>query len=156
MPVVAYHITFGTYGTRLQLGARPKVARKQDAPISITFQWEPEPAKLKYPQVVLTRPQMLFIEATIPKLCERGGFRYITCAASADHFEQIVDTTHEAEDIRTKLRRWLGQSLTERFPREPDESPIWWGESGSIKAIHSEEDLENAKRYVTDQRATFF
>src|SRR5688500_15873165 len=124
MRPLAYHITYGTYGTRLRWGPRPTVSRGQNEPRTATLQydeflWEREKDNLKCAAVILTRPQMLFIEATIPGICERGQWAYLTCAAGPDHVHQVLTSEHDPETIRRLLKRW---------PRTETESPTWWAE----------------------------
>ena len=56
------------------------------------------------------------------------------------------------EKVRRLVKRWLGQSLSERWPIE--EGATWWAEEGSNIAIHEERYLNNAFAYIFNQRAT--
>jgi REP element-mobilizing transposase RayT len=157
---LAYHITWGTYGTRLRYGPRPTVSRDQNdfgAPALNYDQhlWEREKGNLKYPPVLLDRDQMRFIESMIPALCERGRWTLRTCAAGPDHVHKVLTSDQNPDTIRRLLKRWLGQALCDRYPMmavTPDFT--WWAESGSIKWIDDPAYLANATKYVTDQRAT--
>lgn len=76
------HITFGTYATRLHNDPRPTVDRRHN--IVGTLSPPPDPARQQKPSVpplYLTRAQCEHIEKTIPQLCPRGGWTFITCAA---------------------------------------------------------------------------
>jgi hypothetical protein len=102
--------------------------------------------------VYLTPAQQLFAQDTIPELCIRGGWVLRTCSAAHDHVHVVLDVdpaTH-GEKVRRLLKRWLGEALTERFGK-PD-SGTWSAKEGSNKAIHDEEYLNNAYRYVLLQR----
>ena len=83
---LAYHITFGTYGTRLHGDPRGTVERHYNqygTPIV-----EADPWKQKFERnwmvaapVVLTNPQREFIEQEMPNICERGDWECRICAA---------------------------------------------------------------------------
>ena len=66
---------------------------------------------------------------------------------------QVLTSEHDPETIRRLLKRWLGQALSERWPRGENESPTWWAECGSIKWIGDPSYLKNATDYVSGQRA---
>jgi REP element-mobilizing transposase RayT len=166
MTVLAYHITWGTYGTRLHGDPRGTVDRKHNefgTPV-LGFdehRWEREKENLKFPPVVLTRDQMRSIESLVPEICERGHWKYITCAAGPDHVHVILKSEHSPETIRRLMKRWLGQKLMQRYknepgcpqPGKPGTGATWWAECGSIRWIDSERYLHNATKYVYDQRA---
>jgi REP element-mobilizing transposase RayT len=116
--------------------------------------WERELSNLKYPPVIFTREQMCFIEAILPEVCERGHWKHIADAAGPDHIHNVLTSEQNPETIRRLLKRWIGQALTERWPRGRDESPLWWAECGSIRWIADDDYLANATGYVTRQRAT--
>jgi REP element-mobilizing transposase RayT len=159
MKAIAYHVTWGTYGTRLRHGSRPTVSRDQNqygTPVLRYDEhlWEREVSNLKFPPVILTRQQMRFVEQILPDVCERGHWKYITCAAGPDHVHNVLTSEHDPETIRRLLKRWIGQLLSERWPRLPDASPLWWAECGSIRWIGDDEYLASATTYVSRQRAT--
>jgi hypothetical protein len=86
MTVRGFHITFGTYGTRLHGDLRGTVDRDHNqfgTPVLGFDQhlWEREKSNLKFDAVIFTREQMIFIEQTIPAICTRGGWAFITSAA---------------------------------------------------------------------------
>jgi REP element-mobilizing transposase RayT len=159
MRALAYHITWGTYGTRLRYGPRPTVSRDQNqfgTPVLRYDEhlWERELSNLKFPLVILTREQMRFIESITPDICERGRWKHIATAAGPNHVHNVVASEHDPETIRRLMKRWIGQALSEQWPRSPDESPPWWAECGSIRWITDDPYLTSATGYVTRQRAT--
>jgi hypothetical protein len=162
--VLAYHITWGTYGTRLHGDPRGTVDRSHNEPGTPVLgydehRWEREKSNLKFRPVFLTRPQMILIESLLPEICDRGHWTHITGAAGPDHVHEILRSPFDPETIRRLLKRWLGQELFERYKGEPGcpqpgTGATWWAECGSIKWIDNDRYLTNATRYVTDQRAT--
>jgi REP element-mobilizing transposase RayT len=164
MDLIAFHITWGTYGTRLHGDPRGTVDREHNefgTPVLgyDEHRWEREKERLKFPPVILTRPQMIFIEQTLPSVCVRGGWEHITGAAGPDHVHEIVKSNTDPEVIRRLLKRWSGQMLMKRYQGEPGcpqpgTGATWWAESGSIKWIGDQRYYANAVRYVRGQRAS--
>jgi hypothetical protein len=160
MKLLAFHITWGTYGTRLHGDRRGTVDRKHNEygqPV-LRFdehRWEQERSNLKFPAVIFTRPQMLLIESLLPDICAQGGWTHRTGAAGPDHVHVILTSKHDPETIRRLFKRWLGQELSKRCDARPT-GATWWAECGSIRWIFEEDGdyFDNATRYVQRQRAT--
>jgi len=159
MRPLADHITWGTYGTRLHGDPRGTVDRydnQQGTPVFRYDQhiWEYMKENLKYEPVRLTKDQMRFIESIIPSICEKGFWKYITCAAGPDHVHVLLTSEHDPEKIRRLRKRWITQALNEKWTLGPEQDRTWWSESGSIKWIDHQSYLANATGYVSGQRAT--
>jgi REP element-mobilizing transposase RayT len=100
---------------------------------------------------------MRFIEAAVPALCTRGGWRLISCAAGPNHVHVVlgVDSAIHGKQVRQWLKRWVGEMLTDRHPPTPGTvRPSWWAEGGSARPVKNEFYFDNAKRYVQEQRAS--
>lgn len=157
-----WHITFGTYATRLHDDPRPTVDRRHNK-INTPFP-PPDPERQQRPvdpPLLLTRAQRHHIEALIPQLCTRGNWIYRTCAApcepgrvgpgNADHIHVLLDApkNKQPKDIRKWLKRWLSQSLTKTFGPP---AKRWWAEGGSTKPVKDPEYRTNATNYINRQR----
>jgi REP element-mobilizing transposase RayT len=154
---LAYHITFGTYGTRLHGSDRPTVDRSQnkfgEPIIGKDPQWETiERSLLKFPPRILTIEQRLLVEKTIPAICSRGGWTHITTAAAKDHVHNIISARVEGSDIRKWLKRWISQEMSKKWPLLPEQ--VWWAECGSVKWIWEMDYYDRATDYVIAQRIT--
>ena len=106
---LCYHITFGTYGTRLHGDDRGTVDREQNAfdePIvGRDGEWQQEEALLlKFPARMLTIEQRLAVEQIVPQVCVRGGWDHIATAAAPDHVHNLIRATVEGTDVRKWLR----------------------------------------------------
>ncbi|NBC11204.1 MAG: hypothetical protein GVY24_05630, partial [Planctomycetes bacterium] len=119
-----WHITFGTYATRLHNDPRPTVDRRHNQ-LGSAFP-PPDPSRQQRPAhdaLYLTVEQRRHIEAVIPDLCTRGGWTFRACAAprDADHVHALLDADPAAppKAIRQWLKRWLGESLTQTFGPPP-------------------------------------
>ena len=164
---LAYHITFGTYGTRLHGDPRGSVARTQPAPGSVYIDedglWEKiEKKLLEFEPVELDENMRHFIERQIPEICERGIWMYINAAAQTDHVHVLLSAYVDGKAVRRWLKRWLGEALSERYPRafrrrpnkNPSAKPTWWAEGGCIKHVWDESYLETAYQYIEQQRSS--
>ena len=166
MHLLAFHLSWGTYGTRLHGGPRPTVDRKHNQygdPV-LGFdehRWEREKSLMKFPPVTFTRPQMTTIESLLPEICQRGGWDHHVGACGPDHVHEILFSRNDPETIRRLFKRWLGQRLFDLFKGgtgcpQPGSGATWWAECGSIRWIFQEDGTyyQNAFDYVHRQRAT--
>ena len=152
---LGYFLSWGTYGTRLHGDPRGTVDRanndREDPVLGPDEErWEYERGKMKFSPVILTREQCLFAESTIPANCERGVWKYHTCAAAPDHVHVILASEHEPKTIRRILKRRLGQAMSEKW--HLDAGATWWAECGSIKWLIDSSYFSNAIGYVSRQR----
>jgi len=153
-----WHITFGTYGTRLHGGERPTVNvthNQRGEPFierDITLE-QTKRHQMSAPPVHLTIEQQQFIQQKVPSICQRGGWQFRLCSAGDDHVHVLldVDAAVHGEKVRRLLKRWLSQVLNEKWPRPA--GGRWWAEQGSNKAIRDPAHLENACAYIARQRA---
>ena len=153
----AYHITFGTYGTRLHGDSRGTVdrsANKFGEPIiGQNEEWNSEELSLlRFPRRILTVEQRIEIERVIPTICERGGWEYIVSAALPDHVHNLISANVDGKDVRKWLKRWISESLSGIWPLEPDE--VWWAECGSVKWVWERDYFDRVETYVRQQRTT--
>ncbi|HEX4125794.1 MAG TPA: hypothetical protein VHY37_13795 [Tepidisphaeraceae bacterium] len=160
MKLLAYHITWGTYGTRLHGDPRNTVDRQhnQYGERVLGFdehRWEREKTSLKFPPVLFTIAQRVIAESLLPEICQRGGWIHRTGAVGPDHVHVILTSQHDPKTIRRLFKRWLHQTLDDRLGHLPDRA-TWWAECGSTRWIFAEdgEYYANAIDYVTRQRAT--
>lgn len=151
---LAYHITFGTYGTRLHGDPRGTVARPMNRPGDRYIEHDPswhrmERSRLRYHPVRLTQDQRIFVESSIPDLCCRGHWKYITSACQTDYVHVLLSGARAGDSIRRLLKRWLSQAMS-AANGDQDDAP-WWAEGGSVRSVTSDRYLESAFRYVREQ-----
>lgn len=154
-----WHITWGTYGTRLHGGFAPTVDRQhnQYREAFVTRHAERELAEsqsMRHPPRLLTDDQRTFIELTIPGICQRGGWTYRIAAAEKDHIHVLCDIVPDVhgEKVRRLLKRWTGQAISEQWPLLDGQR--WWAVEGSNKAVKDTTYLNNAFNYILKQRLT--
>ena len=155
----SWHITWGTYGTRLHGSQRPTVERDHNKRGEAFVPANPQreqaiKAILNFPPVFFTDQQRTFIEAELPTICLRGGWTHRIAAAATDHVHILCDIVPEVhgEKVRRLLKRWLGESLSQQWPLPP--KATWWGEEGANIAVKDEKYLNNVYNYIARQRAT--
>jgi REP element-mobilizing transposase RayT len=154
---LAYHITFGTYGTRLHGDDRGTVDRSQnnfgDPIIGHDKDWNSHERRLlKFAPRELTFDQRAFIETAVPKICDRGGWQFLEVAAAPDHVHNMLTGNANGNTIRKWLKRWLGESLSEHWPLQPQE--LWWAECGSVKWVWTQDYFNRVRDYIRRQRTT--
>ncbi len=152
---LAYHITFGTYGTRLHGDPRGTVDRTLNNPgdpiIGADGGWQRiERSRLNFPPVVLSDELRRFADSIVPNLCERGGWTFHACATRPDHVHVLLSTDREGKAVRSWLKRWLGEALCKRWPL-PDGAG-WWAKGGSVKWVWQDRYFHNVRKYILCQR----
>ena len=154
---IAYHITFGTYGTRLHGDPRGTVDRSHNRPGQAlvgfdAIRWEREYENLKFDPIVLTPEEMSQAENVIPEICVRGGWRHHVSAARSNHVHVLLTGTADGNAIRKWLNRWLGEAMCAKWSLPTGAS--WWAESGSVRWIWTDEYFRCSLDYIERQRST--
>ncbi len=165
--LTTWHITWGTYGTRLHGGDRPTVDRRhnQRGQAFIAFdppRYERCVQQMKFPPVLLDDAQRVLIERALPSLCERGGWLLREWAAQPDHVHVLADVRKDVhgEKVRRLLKRWLTQALNAQWepgsgrPGSLPEGGRWWAEQGSNRVVDDEHYLRNCIDYIRRQHTT--
>lgn len=107
--------------------------------------------------VVLSKEQQQYVESVIPGLCEKGKWKYVTCAAGSDHVHTLLQVPSDVHGKRVRmwLKRWLSQKLNERWSvAVRSDGMSWFCEGGSNKAVKDDEYFRNVVNYLNEQRAT--
>ncbi len=156
-----WHITWGTYGTRLHGGDRPTVDRTQTQYgrplVERDERFEQYKKNLMVaPAVRLSDEQRRYIESVIPGICGRGGWSHRLCAAGPerDHVHVLCDLDRavHGKDARRWIKRWLTEVLDAMWDR-PD-GGSWWADGGSAKVVQDDAYLNNVFNYLLRQRGT--
>ena len=164
--MTTWHITWGTYGTRLHGGERATVDKRHNRRGEAFVGPDAEryaaaKGRMRFPAVRLTMEQRRRVQEVMPALCERGGWRLRECAAATDHVHVLldVDPAVHGEKVRRLLKRWVTQALNEVWepgsgrPGSLGVGARWWAEEGSNRAIRELAWLNRAHPYVREQRA---
>lgn len=152
---IAYHITFGTYGTRLHGDERGTIDIKRNKPgdpiIGQNEHWQQyENQILNHKPVTFNEEQRHFIQKSLPQICERGEWTHHCSACQDNHIHIMLSTSSDEKMVRKWLKRWLGELLSNKHPLPSQQS--WWAEGGSIKWIWDDFYLDAVYQYVIKQR----
>ena len=147
-----YHITIGTYGTRLHGGNAPTVERQhnrygEDFVSTDSHRERFERDTMVQNPVYLTDEQRQFVEEIIPSICERGKWIYHLTACQTDHVHLLVSGDVEAKKIRRWLKQWLTNALNDRFGKRQ-----WFAECGSTKYLYEKGYFEAVDEYIKKQQ----
>lgn len=156
-----WHITIGTYGSRLHGSNEPTVDRKHNTPgqpfvLRDDDRCNREQTIMRGPAVYLSREQRRTIQKQLPDICPRCGWNLHTCAAPPepdnDHAHILLDADPAADPktIRKLLKRLLSQTLDQSFPRPP--GGAWWAVGRSTKPVKDIVYFNNVIRYINRQR----
>jgi len=155
---LAFHITFGTYGSRLHGDERGTVERRRNKPgdpiVGRDDDWRRvEAARLKFDPRLLGRPQRGVIEGILPAICKKGGWTFHIAAARPDHVHLLLTAQPGAEsDVTRRLvKRWLSEELSKRWPLAAGER--WWSVGGSVKWVWIAGYFDNVWHYIDRQRS---
>ncbi len=153
---LAYHITFGTYGTRLHGDPRGTVDRTQNQPgdpiIGQNEDWlQLELSNLKGDPVWLDETLCRSVELAAPDICVRGGWQHHVTACQANHVHMLVSSDDEGKLVRRLIKRWLTQHLNDTGLIRPVR---WWAKGGSVKWVWDQAYFDNVYEYVVRQRTT--
>ena len=154
---LAYHITFGTYGTRLHGDLRGTIDRRHnirgEPVLGQNDAWRrTEKAILRCPPVFLTPEQREYAEVEIPFICDRGHWGYHIAACQTDHVHVLLTADREGPAVRRWLKRWLGDALSQRWPVPGERT--WWAKGGSVKWVWDPGYRQRVFEYIERQRTT--
>jgi len=158
-----WHITVGTYGSRLHGGGEPTVDRQHNQRGEPFIRHDEsrrrgEQDRMRGKPLCLSAEQRIAIEAAMPGVCRQGGWALHACASPPepdnDHFHVLLDADPSADPkvIRELIKRWLTQALDKQFER-PD-CGLWWVKGGSTKPVKDTSYFGNVLAYITRQRTT--
>ena len=149
-----YHITVGTYGTRLHGGTAPTVERPRNLLGDEFVGLDPDREryvrdKMVQSPVYLTKEQRFYIESTAPDICVRGKWEYHLLGCQEDHFHLLLSGDAEPKKIRHWFKFWMTQALNGKY-----EKRTWFVECGSTKWINDEDYFNAVYEYIRRQRIT--
>ena len=152
---IGYHVTYGTYGTRLHGDERGTVDHSEnrygDPIVGTAEAWQQmEVSHLRFPPRLLSVEQRIAVQELVPQACIRGGWTHIATAAAADHVHQFIRAPVDGVDVRKWLKRWVSQGMSTRWPLLPEQ--VWWAECGSVKWVWTDDYAERVTKYIERQR----
>jgi REP element-mobilizing transposase RayT len=149
---IAFHITWGTYGTRLHGSSKPHVDRDHNEYRSPLAPTDPEREResrerMSGEPVKLTLEQRKLVEEAIRDVAARYGWVIHSIAVQSDHVHVVITASREGEQLRDAVKAVASRALNKQFGKR-----AWWAEKGSAKYLWERGYFHNARDYVRDQR----
>lgn len=158
MTVLAYHLTWTTYGTWLSGDPRCWVQS------GIPGIQAPDPERheqaqdsLAEPPVCLNAEQRIVVEKTIRDHCRIRGWMLHAVNVRSNHVHVVVTADRSPEEVMNQFKAWCSRKLSDQVGLEKAVAQKagrrrWWTEHGSTKWIHEEEYLQEAIEYVLERQ----
>jgi REP element-mobilizing transposase RayT len=158
MSVLAYHITWTTYGTWLPGDARGWVKWGE---------WGIKPAnpeqerdargRMAESAVVLTEGQRALVEQTVRDHCRIRGWLLHAVNARPNHVHVVVTAPRDPDEVMNQFKAWCSRKLSDaagllRTVAKKAGRRHWFTEGGNKELIDSEEYLKNAITYVLERQ----
>jgi REP element-mobilizing transposase RayT len=158
MSILAYHLTWTTYGTWLPGDARgwiksgawgvqrPDPKREQDAR-----------ERMVDSAVVLTPDQRALVEETIRDHCRIRCWLLHAVSARTNHIHVVVTADRDPDDVMDQLKAWCSRKLSDQTGLAAAVAKKagrrrWFTEGGDKEGIEDDDYLENAIRYVLERQ----
>ena len=149
---MAFHLTWGTKGTRLHGSRKPHVDRDHNeyrGPLAPTDPEREQDSRdrMQGDPVYLTVEQRKLIVEAIRDVARRYGWTIHSIAVQSDHVHVVITACRDGEELRDALKAVASRALNKIFGKHD-----WWAEKGSARYLWERDYFENARDYVRDQR----
>ena len=149
---MAFHITWGTHGTRLHGSGKPHVDRDHNTPGTPFAPADPHRedearARMKGDPVHLNPEQRKVVEQAIRDVAKRYRWTIHAIAVQSDHVHVVITAMREGEALRDALKAVASRALNKIFGTKTR-----WAEKGSAKYLWERDYFDNAVNYVDRQR----
>lgn len=158
MAVLAYHITWTTYGTWLPGDARGWVKSRVWGIQAPDSELERQTrARMAETAVVLTPDQRLLVEQTITDHCRIRGWILHAVNARTNHLHVVVTADRSADEVRDQFQAWCSRKLSDhagltKAVAKKAGRRHWFTEGGDNELIDDGQYLENAICYVKERQ----
>jgi len=156
MPILAYHLTWTTYGTWLPGDARGWVkwgecgVQPADPERERTAQ-----VRMVESSVVFTVEQRSLVEQTIRDHCRIRGWHLHAVNARTNHVHVVVTANLDPDEVMNQFKAWCSRKLSDaaglvHAVAKKAGRRHWFTEGGDKELIDTEEYLANAIIYVSE------
>lgn len=156
MSVLAYHITWTTYGTWLPGDTRGWV-RWGEWGVKPPDPQQQRTARMRMAEsaVELIREQQALVEQTVRDHCRIRGWVLHAVNARTNHVHVVVSADRDSDEVMKQLKAWCSRKLSDAASlvgtvAKKAGRRRWFTEGGDKERIDSEEYLANAIRYVLE------
>jgi REP element-mobilizing transposase RayT len=151
--VLAYFITFTTYGTWLHGRAPGSVDREHSVPgtpfLPPSMRLEQERRRaMRQDCYVLDAGRRAVVLSTVREVARHRGWTLWAAHVRGNHVHVVVSANHKPEKVMSDFKAWASRRLREAFGESPDRDR--WTQHGSTRYLNSEESLAAAIAYVID------
>jgi len=151
--VVAYFITYHTYGTWLHGDERGSVDDEHNAPGTAVLPGDPKRKKAASRQmthwtVELDEARRAVVERTIREVAAQRGWTLHALNVRTNHVHVVVTANAPPEKVMNDFKAWSTRRMVEGGLFEQGHKV--WGHHGSTKYLWDETSLEDACRYVVE------
>jgi len=158
MSVIAYHLTWTTYGTWLpgdargwvkwgEVGVKPAdPERERDAR-----------ERMVESAVAFTEDQRTVVEQTIRDHCQIRGWLLHAVNVRSNHIHVVVTADRDPADVMNQFKAWCSRKLSDAAGLVGSVAKKagrrhWFTEGGNKELIDTEEYLANAITYVLERQ----
>jgi len=156
MAVLAYHITWTTYGTWLSGDARGWVKWGEMGVKTADPDTERAAREaMVETAVVLTEEQRALVEQTIRDHCRIRGWLLHAVQARTNHVHVVVTADRDPNEVIRQFKAWCSRKLSDAAGLVGTVAKNagrrhWFTEGGDIKSIEDDDYLANAIHYVLE------
>jgi REP element-mobilizing transposase RayT len=146
-PILAYFITFTTYGTWLHGDERGSIVRQDGTTLKLgkhTGMYKHEYQKLKNDPVTLNSAKRQIVLETIIKHCDIRQWHLYAVHVRSNHVHIVVKSNKSADLTASELKNWSARMLR----KEGFDIPMVWTRGGSNKMIFMKPKLKEKIHYV--------
>ena len=154
--LLAYHITWTTYGTWLPGDARGWVkwgewgVKPGDAEQVVTSR-----ERMAESAVTLTDEQRAIVEQTIRDHCQIRRWCLHAVNARTNHVHVVLTADRDPDEVMNQFKAWCSRKLSDaaglvRAVAKKSGRRHWFTEGGNKERIDTEEYLNNAVQYVAE------
>jgi REP element-mobilizing transposase RayT len=152
---LAYLITFRCYGTWLHGDDRGSVDRDHNVHGAPFLPGKPdwsrsEAKRMKHPAISLSVRMRVLVEASIREVCAVRAWSLHALKALSGHVHSVVSATQTPERVMNDFKTWCTRRL--RVSGEIARGGRTWSRHGSTRYLWTPADVEQACRYVNEQR----
>ena len=153
--VLAYFITFTTYGTWLHGRAPGSVDREHNVPDTpfLAPDVNRENARreqMRQPEYVLDEARRQVVLRTILEVAKHRKWKVWAVHVRTNHVHVIVTATAKPEKIMIDFKAWASRRLREAFGEDADRDR--WTQHGSTRYLWDDPAVSNAIGYVLDEQ----
>lgn len=151
--VLAYLITFHTYGTWLHGDERGSVDREHNLPGTDLLpadatQEQRSVRRMMSDAITLDNRRRRIVESTICRVVEHRGWMLHAINVRTNHVHVVVTANTNPEAVMNSLKSWSTRRMVEAGLFEPRRKA--WVRHGSTRYLWDEKALDDAVRYVIE------